>query len=188
MSRTAAARHEAVRAESPPVSRPRRRWLPWRRAASGPDPQCFAGRSLLLASEGRAISRPAVELAARLAKQAGAEVHVLSIARVWGTSLGLPHPALMPNKRELKEQQDRVAAALALLKRRGISASGQVLGTRNAAKRIVIEAERRRADAIVMAADAPRHWLIADMIWSQEPYRVRRHAAMPVYLVVATDS
>ncbi len=177
-----------MRAEAEPVWRPARRWLPWKREVQAPDPGHFVGKSLLLASEGRAISRPAVELAARLAKQAGAEVHVLAIARVWGTSLGLPHPALMPNKRELKEQQDRVAAALALLKRRGVSASGQVLGTRNAAKRIVIEAERRRADAIVMAADAPRHWLIADMIWSQEPYRVRRRAAMPVYLVVGKDT
>ena len=174
MSRTGAARHEAVRAEAEPASRPARRWLPWKREARAPDPRQFAGKSLLLASEGRAISRPAVELAARLAKQTGAEVHVLSIARVWGTSLGLPHPALMPNKLELKEQQDRVAAALALLKRRGVSASGQVLGTRNAAKRIVIEAGRRRVDAIVMAADSPRHWLVAGMIWSQEPYRVRR--------------
>jgi nucleotide-binding universal stress UspA family protein len=158
--------------------------LPWHPVGPAPDPKAFAGRSLLLASEGRAIPRPAVELAARLAKQAGAEVHVLSIARVWGTSLGLPHPALMPNKRELREQHDRVAAALALLKRRGIAASGQVLGTRNAAKRIVTEARRRRADAIVMAADPPRHWLVADMFWSQEPYRVRRRAGMPVYLVV----
>jgi nucleotide-binding universal stress UspA family protein len=124
-----------------------------------------------------------VELAARLAKRSGAELHVLSIARVWGTSLGLPHPALLPNKRELKEQHDRVAATLATLKRRGVSASGQVLGTRNAAGRIVTEARRRRVDAIVMAADPPRHWLIADMFWSQEPYRVRRRATMPVYLV-----
>jgi nucleotide-binding universal stress UspA family protein len=158
--------------------------VPWRPPPLAPDPEAFAGKSLLLASEGRAIPRPAVELAARLAKQAGAEVHVLAVARVWGTSLGLPHPALMPNKRELKEQHERVAAALAILKRRGITASGQVLGTRNAAKRIVIEAHRRRADAIVMAADPPRHWLVADMFWSQEPYRVRRRAAVPVYLVV----
>jgi nucleotide-binding universal stress UspA family protein len=156
---------------------------PWR-SPPAPDPKAFAGKSLLLASEGRAIPRLAVELAARLARQAGAEVHVLAVARVWGTSLGLPHPALMPNKRELKEQHERVAAALAILRRRGITASGQVLGTRNAAKRIVIEARRRRADAIVMAADPPRHWLVADMFWSQEPYRVRRRAAVPVYLVV----
>ena len=178
MSRTSASLPEAA-------GQGRALWrLPWRPAPPRPLPEDFAGKSLLLASEGRAIPRPAVELAARLAKQAGAEVHVLSIARVWGTSLGLPHPALMPNRRELKEQHERVAAALAILKRRGVAASGQVLGTRNAAKRIVTEARRRRVDAIVMAADPPRHWLVADMFWSQEPYRVRRRAAMPVYLVL----
>jgi adenylate cyclase len=51
-----------------------------------------------------------------------------------------------------------------------------------------IEAGRRRVDAIVMAADSPRHWLVAGMIWSQEPYRVRRRAAMPVYLVVGKET
>jgi len=180
MSRTGAPLPEAA-------SRGRPLWrLPWRPAPRGPALEDFTGKSLLLASEGRAIPRPAVELAARLAKQSGAVVHVLSIARVWGTSLGLPHPALMPNRRELKAQHEQVAAALAILKRRGIAASGQVLGTRNAARRIVTEARRRRVDAIVMAADPPRHWLVADMFWSQEPYRVRRRAAMPVYLVLGT--
>jgi len=40
-------------------------------------------------------------------------------------------------------------------------------------------------DAIVMAADPPRGRLVADFLWSQEPYRVRRRAKIPVYLVLA---
>jgi nucleotide-binding universal stress UspA family protein len=138
----------------------------------------------MLASEGRAIPRRAVELAARMARRSGAAVHVLSVARIWGTSLGFPHPALMPNRREWQQQRDRVAEAVAALERHKLSASGQVLGTRQAAKRILEEARRRRVDAIVMAADPPRHWLFADMAWSQEPYRVRRLAPVPVYLVL----
>jgi len=156
---------------------------PWRRGPA-PDPDGFAGKSLLLASEGRPIGREAVELAARLAKRTDASIHVLSIARIWGTSLGLPHPGLMPNRREWQAQRDQVASAVKSLQRKGLSAEGAVLGTRNAAKRILAEARRRRVDAIVMTADAPRHWLVADMIWSQEPYRVRRLAAIPVYLVI----
>jgi nucleotide-binding universal stress UspA family protein len=159
-------------------------WL-WCKPPEPPPAEAFAGQSILLASEGRAIPQAAVEFAGRLAKQAGAEVHVLSIARIWGTSLGLPHPGLMPSKREWQEQRERVAGVVARLTRQDISASGQVLGTRNAAKRILMEARRRRADAIVMAADPPRHWLFSDMIWSQEPYRVRRLAEVPVYLVIA---
>jgi len=122
-----------------------------------------------------------------MAKKAGAEVHVLSIARIWGTSFGLPNPGLLPNKREMKEQYDHVEAAVTWLKRHNIAASGQVTGTRNAAKRIVAEARRRGADAIVMAADPPQHWLVSGMNWSQEPYRVRRLASVPVYLVVETE-
>jgi nucleotide-binding universal stress UspA family protein len=107
-----------------------------------------------------------------------------SIARIWGTSFGLPNPGLLPNKREMRERHESVAGAITLLKRRNIAASGQVTGTRNAAKRIVAEARHRGADAIVMAADPPQHWFISGMIWSQEPQRVRRLASIPVYLVV----
>ena len=35
-----------------------------------------------------------------------------------------------------------------------------------------------------MAADPPLHWFVSNMVWSQEPYRVRRLAPIPVYLVV----
>ena len=160
-----------------------KRW-PWRTPPEPPAPDAFAGKLIILASEGRPIPQAAVELAGRMAERAGAEVHVLSIARIWGTSFGLPHPGLLPNKREMQERHDSVAGVVTWLKRRHIEASGQVAGTRNAAKRILAEARQRRADAIVMAADPPQHWLVANMSWSQEPYRVRRLAPVPVYLVI----
>ena len=134
---------------------------------------------MLLASEGRAIPDAAVAFAARLSK----DVHVFSIARVWGTSLGLPNPGLLPSKREWDEQREVVEDAVKALKRRGVKAQGHVLATRKATKRIVGEAERLRCDVIVMAADPPRNRFIADLMWSQEPYRVRRRARIPVYLV-----
>src|SRR5262249_60700987 len=124
------------------------RW-PWRAPPEPPPPDAFAGKWVLLASEGRPISKAATKFAGRMAERAGAEVHVVSIARIWGTSFGLPNPGLMPNKRELKEQYDHVEGAVTWLKRRDIAASGQVTGTRNAAKLILAEARRRRADAIV---------------------------------------
>lgn len=169
--------------------RPARRFRPlwerlWGRLQEPPDPSSFVVRSVLLASEGRPISPRAVDFAASMAAPARATVHVLSIARVWGTSLGLPNPGLLPTKREWEEQRRLVAEGVAALKRRGIPASGQVLGTRAAAKRIVAEADRHQCDAIVMTADPPRSWLIANLLWSHEPYRVRRLAGIPVYLVV----
>jgi len=134
---------------------------------------------VLLASDGRAIPDAAVAFAARLAK----DVHVFSIARVWGTSLGLPNPGLLPSKREWDEQRAVVADAVKALTRRGVKAQGHVLATRKATKRIVGEAQRLRCDVIVMAADPPRNRFLADLMWSQEPYRVRRRARVPVYLV-----
>jgi hypothetical protein len=34
----------------------------------------------------------------------------------------------------------------------------------------------------VMSADPPRNRLLADFMWSQEPYRVKRRSELPVYL------
>ena len=158
------------------------RW-PWRAPPEAPPPDAFSGKLILLASEGRPIPEAAMKLAKRMAEKADAKVHVISIARIWGTSFGLPHPGLLPSKREMKERYDAVADIVTWMKRRHIDASGEVSGTRNAAKRILAEARRRGADAIVMGADPPMHWFLSGMVWSQEPYRVRRLAPVPVYLV-----
>jgi nucleotide-binding universal stress UspA family protein len=140
---------------------------------------------VLLATEGRAIPAAAVERAAELARESGGRVHVFSVARVWGTSFGFPNPGLQPTRQEWKEQHDVVDEAVHALERHGVEATARVLGTRKATKRIVREAERLRCTAIVMAADPPRSRLIADLMWSQEPYRVRRRAKVPVHLVTS---
>jgi nucleotide-binding universal stress UspA family protein len=149
-----------------------------------PEPGSVAVDRVLLASEGRPLSPAALDLAARLAQQGGGKVHVFSVARVWGTSLGLPNPGLMPTKKEWDVQREVVGAAVEALKRRGIDATGQVLATRKATKRIMSEAARLDCGAIVMGADPPRNRFVADLMWSQEPYRVRRKSAIPVYLAV----
>jgi nucleotide-binding universal stress UspA family protein len=141
-------------------------------------------RAVLLASEERPIPPEAVDLAARMALRSAAPVHVLSVARVWGTSLGFPNPGLMPTRQEWRIQHDLVDDAVRRLERQGVEASGRVIGTRAAAKRIAREAQRLHCDAIVMGADRPRSRLLANMMWSQEPYRVRRRTAIPVFLVV----
>ena len=137
---------------------------------------------VLLASEGRPLSPAALDLAAQLAKQGGGKVHVFSVARVWGSGLGLPNPGLLPSKGEWDVQREIVRDAVEALKRRGVDATGQVLATRKATKRIVREAERLGCGAIVMGADPARSRVVADLMWSQEPYRVRRRSEIPVYL------
>jgi nucleotide-binding universal stress UspA family protein len=139
---------------------------------------------ILLASEGREISDAAVARVVELARRSGASVRVFSIARVHGVSFGFPNPGLLPTKREWAEQREIVAKAIKRLKRKGIEADGHVVGTRNSAKRIVGEAKLSGCDAIVMAADPDRNRIIGDLLWTQEPQRVRRRAKVPVFLVL----
>ena len=153
-----------------------------RRHPEIPEASTVAVDRVLLASEGRPLSPAALDLAAQLAKQGGGKVHVFSVARVWGSGLGLPNPGLLPSKGEWDVQRGVVRDAVEGLKRRGIDATGQVLATRKATKRIVREAERRDCGAIVMGADPARSRVVADLMWSQEPYRVRRRSEIPVFL------
>lgn len=143
------------------------------------------GHPVLLASEGGPFSPEAIEVAARTAEEADAAVRVFSIARIWGTSLGLAMPGLLPTNREWDEQRKLVRDAVQELRRRGLQADGHVVGTRNATKAILAEARRLGSQTIVMGADPPRPRLLADLMWSQEPQRVRRRARQPVHLVEA---
>ena len=74
--------------------------------------------------------------------------------------------------------------AIKALEKRGVEATGHVVGTRKATRAILREAERDGSNVIVMAADPPQNRFAADLMWSQEPYRVRRRAGVPVYLVI----
>jgi nucleotide-binding universal stress UspA family protein len=141
-------------------------------------------RRILLASEGRPISDAAIARVVELAPPSGGSVRVFSVARVHGVAFGLPNPGLLPTKREWEEQRAIVSKAVTRLRRKGIDADGHVLGTRKATKRICEEAATHGCEAIVMAADADRGRIVGDMLWSQEPQRVRRRANLPVFLVV----
>jgi nucleotide-binding universal stress UspA family protein len=139
---------------------------------------------ILLASEGRPIPDAAIARVVQLASRSGADVRVFSIARVHGVSFGFPNPGLLPTKPEWNEQRSIVQKAIKQLRRKGIEADGHVVGTRNAAKRIVQEAKLTGCEAIVMAADADRNRIVGNTLWTQEPQRVRRRSHIPVYLVV----
>jgi nucleotide-binding universal stress UspA family protein len=141
---------------------------------------------ILLASEGREIPDAAIARVAELADRAGdanPSVHVFSIARIHGVSFGFPNPGLMPTKPEWTAQRKIVDSAIKRLRRSGLDAEGHVLATRKVTARICQEATKAECQAIVMAADQDRTRLIGDMLWTQEPQRVRRRAKVPVFLV-----
>jgi nucleotide-binding universal stress UspA family protein len=139
---------------------------------------------ILLASEGRAIPAKTLDFVTRLAQPRDADVYVISIARIHGSAYGFPAPGLLPTKREWQDQTDQVANAVKVLKKRGFDVQAEVVGTRKAAKRICQQAELFSCDVIVMAADPPRNPIVSDFLWQAEPYRVRRRAKVPVYLIV----
>jgi nucleotide-binding universal stress UspA family protein len=149
-----------------------------------PDPAELSIGHILLASEGRPFTAAAIDFVLELAVPRRADVNVFSIARVHGTAFGLPSPGLLPTRREWQEQRDLVARAVKTLRKRGVAAEGEVIGTRKASARICQEAKTLGCDVIVMAADPPRNRVAADFMWTQEPQRVRRKAHVPVYLVV----
>jgi len=138
---------------------------------------------VLLASEGRPFTREALAAARRVAPQ-GAHLHVLMVTRIWGTGLGLPHPGLLPNRQEMAAARKQVDQAIRHLEKHGLTADGQVIGTRRPAKVILREAESHGAEAIVMGADAKRR--LGDWRWTNEPYRVAAKTPLPVYLITPT--
>jgi nucleotide-binding universal stress UspA family protein len=156
------------------------------RRTDPPDPSEISIERILLASEGRTIPADTIDFVARLAASRHAAVNLITIARVHGTAFGFPSPGLLPTRREWQEQRDIVAAAVKALRKRGLEADGQVVGTRKATARICQEATDLGCDVIVMATDPPRNRVVADFLWTQEPYRVRRKARVPVYLVPDT--
>ena len=138
---------------------------------------------ILLASEGRPFSDTAIARVVELAKSSDASVRVFTIARVHGVAFGMQSPGLLPTKTEWAEQRSIVNKAVKRLERKGIDADGHVVGTRKSTKRILQEAEFAGCDAIVMGADPDRNRLVRDMLWTQEPQRVRSKAKIPVFLV-----
>jgi hypothetical protein len=98
-----------------------------------------------------AVIRQAVELSG------GRPVAVVSIARIYGSSLGLPSPGLLPTRKEMDEQRALVTKGVNRLERSGVKAWGQVAATRRYAKTIAKAARARGVDhVLVVTREVPR--------------------------------
>jgi hypothetical protein len=144
----------------------------------------------VLASLGPPIPVEVIDRALEVAREVRGEdrpltvVHVVSIARIWGTSLGLPHPGLRPNRLELEEQQEIVHAALRDVERRGFPGKTRIMMTRNPAKVIARHAESIGASAIVVGDPASRGGagLLRSILWN--PVRdMARRTKIPIHAV-----
>jgi nucleotide-binding universal stress UspA family protein len=124
--------------------------------------------SILLASSGPAFDRGVIDRAAKLARSPRSFVHVVSIARIWGTGLGIQHPGLFPTKREWQAQLEIVGNAVRQLKQAGVEARGGVIASRNPSKVIAREAARLKCSAIVIGWRPLSWWmtyLLQDEVW-----------------------
>ncbi len=121
--------------------------LPWRRSGQSAAPSAPPA-AVLLASHGRPFSDQAVDTAVTMA--GGQPIRVLTIAKIYGTSLGLQNPGLFPTKQEMQEQRDIVADAIERIKRGGGRARGEVVATRDNTKAFVRAARRCSVRHVVL--------------------------------------
>lgn len=119
--------------------------LPWRRASPRAE---LPSADVLLASTGGPFSDAAVSRAAELAQ--GRRVRVISVARIHGSSFGLQHPGLMPNKKEKDAARALVASAIKSLQRSGLKADGEVVVTRSPARSFARAARAAGASHVVL--------------------------------------
>ncbi len=103
----------------------------------------------MLASDGRQGYSPRAVARATALSPSG-PVAVVTIAKIYGSSFGLPHPGLLPTKAELAERQGWVEAAIRTLHAAGTAADGQVAATRRTAKKLAAVARARGARTVVI--------------------------------------
>ena len=120
------------------------------------DKQPTEPAAVLIASAGEPIPQAAVSRAVALS--GGQPVAVVSLARIYGSALGLPNPGLMPTQRELADQRDRVASALAAVERAGLRGWGQVAATRRPGRTIARVARARGARYVIVVAPSQPRW------------------------------
>lgn len=148
-----------------------------------PDGDPSSPPAILVASTGTAIDSRVIDEAVSVARtmQPRPMMHVLSIAQVFGTALGLQHPGLYPTKKEWRAQADLVADAVTALERRGFTAKGRVLGSRHAGKAIANVAEAEGCAAIVIGATPLPRW--RQLLQQDETRKLVRRAKVPVHVV-----
>jgi hypothetical protein len=135
----------------------------------------------MLASPGAAFDRSVVEEAIAAAQEPRSFVHVLSIARIWGTALGIQHPGLFPSKREWQQQLEIVGNAVRIIKRSGLDARGGVIASRHPSKVIAREAKRLGCRGIVIGSPPVSWWM--GLLLQDEAWWVQRRSSVPVLAV-----
>jgi nucleotide-binding universal stress UspA family protein len=137
----------------------------------------------MLASAGAPFSPEVVDGVLEVTGERRPAVLVLSVARIWGTALGIPHPGLYPSRGELDAQREIVAVAARRLAERGFEVRMRVVSSRDPGRAIARWAERSGCGVIVIA-DPPRgRW--SRLLRGDPPREVHRRTRIPLHTVTA---
>jgi hypothetical protein len=94
-----------------------------------------------------------------LGRSGGEPVAVVTIARIYGSAMGLPNPGLMPTRKEMAAQQSQVEKAVRLIEKSGSRAWGQVAASRKPVKTIAEAAKARGVrHVIVVRTTQTKKW------------------------------
>lgn len=99
------------------------------------------------------LTPPMVETVARLAGTGAAQEHlvtVVHVARVWGSGLGIQHPALQPSADERTAAQQIARQAAVDLRSREVDAEPLVISGRDTGKALAALARRKGATTVVV--------------------------------------
>jgi K+-sensing histidine kinase KdpD len=80
----------------------------------------------------------------------GAPVAVVTIARIYGSSLGLPNPGLMPTRKEMDAQKTQVDNSVRQIEKLGAEAWGQIAASRKPIKTIAEAAKARGVHHVIV--------------------------------------
>lgn len=136
---------------------------------------------IMLASAGTPFAPEVVDGVLEVAADHRPTVLVLSVARIWGTALGMPHPGLYPTRRELDAQREIVTAAARRLTGLGFEVAMRVVSARDAGRAIARWAERSGCGVIVMAD--PPHGRWHRLLRGDPPRDVHRRSRIPLHTV-----
>lgn len=142
-----------------------------------PDPP----RRILLVSPSIPFTREVIEEAVFLATPEHAKITVLGIAKIYGTSLGLPHPGLQPTHTEWDLQRQIVHEAADELRYRGFDVRVALSRSRNIPKMIAKWGVAKNFHAIVVPDRPSPNWRRA--IEGDITREIGRRCAIPVHAV-----
>jgi hypothetical protein len=120
------------------------------------DKQPTQQAAVLIATNGLKI--PPAVIRQALTLSAGEPVAVVTIARIYGSSMGLPNPGLMPTRKEMATYKELTENAVAAIERGGSVGWGQVAASRKPIKTIAEAARARGARHVFVVREEQVRW------------------------------